>query len=90
MADEAPLSSAEIAEIIAEFIQRQLLADPEATVDLDDNLLTSGTVDSVGVVRLTAFLNERFQVTVPPQDLTPDNFRTVRVMADYLHGLMQA
>lgn len=56
-------------------------------IDAEDNLLTSGLVDSVGMMRLIADLEEELGVSVPPPDLVPENFRTVQVMARYLDGL---
>ncbi len=77
-----------IESLIVEFIQTELIDDAgRDAVDLDENLFTSGLLDSVGVVRLIAHMQTRLGVHVPPPDLVPDNFRTVRVMAAYLRGL---
>lgn len=59
-------------------------------IDLDESLLTGGFVDSVGNIGLIAHVRERLQVTVPPQDLVPDNFPTVRIMAAYMQGRQQS
>ncbi len=74
----------QIEALIVDFIQDGWGADDSAEIDLDENLLTSGLVDSVGIVRLIAHLKESLNVTVPPTDLVPNNFRTIRIMAAYL------
>ena len=55
-------------------------------MDPEDNLFTGGYVDSVGIMRLIAHLESTFAMKIPPPDLIPENFRTVRVMAAYLRG----
>ncbi len=62
---------------------------PPNDLDVEDNLLTSGLVDSIGMVRIIAQLEEQLGVTVPPPDLVPENFRTIRVMAVYMAGLVE-
>ena len=73
---------------IVALIARHAAIEP-SDVDVDDNLLTSGLVDSIGMVRIIARIEEQLGVTVPPPDLVPENFRTVRVMATYLAGLVE-
>ena len=79
MADAAPIER-----LIAAFIAEELMGNGEAIVDPDDNLFTGGYVDSVGIMRLIAHLEGAFAMKIPPPDLIPQNFRTVRVMAAYL------
>lgn len=80
-----------IESLIVEFIREELIdAEGRAAVDPDENLFTSGLLDSVGIVRLIAHVQTQLGVNVPPPDLIPDNFRTVRVMAAYLRGLKLA
>ena len=74
----------QIETLIVDFIRDELGETEIDDVGRDDSLLTSGLVDSVGIVRLIAHLEHRLGVTVPQTDLVPENFRTLRVMADYL------
>lgn len=78
--------AADVETLIADFIRHQLAGEPDLDIDPDENLLAGGLVDSVGIVRLIAHLKERLDVDVPPSDLVPQNFRTVRVMAAYMAG----
>jgi len=43
----------------------------------DDDLLASGIVDSHGVMEMVAFLEERYDITVGDDDLTPENFQSL-------------
>ncbi|HEU5319766.1 MAG TPA: acyl carrier protein [Methylomirabilota bacterium] len=43
----------------------------------DESLVERGVLDSLGIFELVAFLEERFGVRVPDEDITPENFRTI-------------
>lgn len=70
--------------LIVSFIADELSGSSTAAIDCDENLFTGGYVDSVGIMRLIAHLESRLQIRIPPADLIPENFRSVRVMAAYL------
>jgi acyl carrier protein len=55
-------------------------------LDTDDDLLESGIVDSMGVIELTSFLEEQFGLSVEPEDIVPDNFRSLGTMTRYVAG----
>ena len=53
---------------------------------LQDNasFLEEGIVDSTGVLELVMFVEDEFKVTVADEDITPDNFDSVSLLADYI------
>jgi acyl carrier protein len=55
-----------------------------ADVDAEDDLLASGIVDSMGVMEIIGFLEERFPVVVDDEDIVPENFRSLRTMTEYV------
>ena len=71
---------------IREFIQTQLLHEPEQPIDAQAPLLTTGILDSLGVMRLIAFLEERCHLQIPPEDVTLENFQTIQSITDYVNG----
>lgn len=72
-------------EVLTQFILQDLLKDGDRShLGADDNLLTSGLVDSVDIIRLINFIEQQFDVQVPPGDVTIENFLTINVIADYL------
>jgi acyl carrier protein len=73
--------------LIIDFIRQEILGTPEIDIDLDENLFTGGQIDSLGIMRLIAHLERSLEVKIPPTELVPDNFRTVRVMSNYLQQL---
>lgn len=90
VATQGATSTQDIEALVVTFIRDEMMGEPDLEVDLDENLLISGLVDSVGIVRLIAHLKDRLQVEVPPGDLVPENFRTIRVMAEYMVGRLGA
>lgn len=74
-------------EILTQYVAQELLAEPNGfDLSADDNLLLSGLIDSLGIVRLVAFIEEQFNVEVLPEDVTLDNFSTINVIAGYLQS----
>ena len=62
---------------LKEFIFNELVhtADEAAFSD-DDDLLEAG-LDSMGIMRLVLFIEEKFGVTLPDEEIEPDNIQTV-------------
>ena len=71
-------------EILTQYISQQLL-DGHENIDFEENLLTSGMIDSHGIMRLVAHIEETFGFQVSPIDITLENFRTITLIADYIH-----
>ena len=80
----------DLEKIIFEFVREQVLAAPDLELDPEENLFTSGHIDSLGIMRLIAHLEATLELKIPLRDRVPDNFRTVRVMATYLDGQRRA
>lgn len=78
-------------EVLIEYIQQQLLRGQSSIVlTQDDDLLGSGLVDSMGMMKLIAFIERHFEVSVPPQDMVIENFMSVRAIAQYLDNRNKA
>jgi acyl carrier protein len=55
-----------------------------SSVDVDDNLLAKGIIDSHGVMELVAFLEQRYGIAVGDEDLTPENFESVTRIDEFV------
>ncbi|MGD8212424.1 MAG: acyl carrier protein [Desulfobacterales bacterium] len=74
---------------LKQYMTKELLADQDdIDIQEDDNLLLSGLIDSLGIMRLITFIEQEFQVKVQPEDVTIENFSTIKIISDYLarHG----
>ncbi|MFK7959647.1 MAG: acyl carrier protein [Phycisphaerales bacterium] len=79
--------AAETADILVAYVRDELLGGKGPTdLEAGDDLLGSGLVDSLGVMRLIGFIEQRLGVTVPPADVTIDHFMTVERIVDYLES----
>ena len=75
--------STALAEALTRFIQDEIVLD-DVVVDGELDLLLTGAVDSLGVIRITHWMEETTGVVVDPGDVTLENFQTVDKMAAYL------
>lgn len=74
----------QIEDEIKRYICENLLFTPNGYPHADDaSFLETGTVDSVGVLELVLFVEQRF-VPVGDQDITPDNFDSVSNLAAFI------
>jgi acyl carrier protein len=68
-----------------DYISNNLLAEqPNGPIGLDENLLLNGSVDSLGVMQLVNFIEERFDITVGPGEVTLKNFKTINAMTTFI------
>jgi acyl carrier protein len=73
--------------VINDYISRELVQDP-ALLPLTDeaSLMESGILDSLSLLRLVVFLEERFGIMVGDADLLPENFSSVNAICAYLRA----
>ena len=73
--------------VINDYISRELVQD-RALLPLADetSLVESGILDSLSLLRLVVFLEERFGVMVGDADLLPENFASVNAICAYLRA----
>jgi acyl carrier protein len=51
-------------------------------LELDDDLLNQGIVDSMGILQVVNFMEEKFGVRISDEEITPENFRSLRVLSE--------
>lgn len=73
----------EIKDTLIQFIQNDLI-DDDQPISSDEDLLTTGLIDSVRVMRLVNFVGEAFSIEIPPEDMTIDHFISVDAISDYV------
>jgi acyl carrier protein len=71
-----------IEETLSAYIGKELAAGPKVDLGLDTNLV--GLLDSTGVVELTVWIESTFGFSVEIDDITPENFSTIRKLADWI------
>jgi len=72
---------------IIQYIEEELSNEEiDGGLEATEDLLGSGILDSLGMMKLIAFLEEEFQIKVLPEDMIIENFMTVGHVGDYLES----
>ncbi len=70
---------------IKKFLVDEFLPDVSPSeIDVQHDLLADGVIDSLGVLKLIAWLEDRFTLTVSDTELDPDNFRSVAAIDAFI------
>ena len=71
---------------ITQIIQQLARARRIAEVRPHDNLLAQGVVDSLAIVKLMLFLEERFPIRISDEDVVPENFRDIESLSRFVQS----
>lgn len=74
-----------VEELVRQYIAQNILFSNNGYPYADDaSFLDEGIIDSMNVLELVAFVEEKFGITVQDQDIVPDNFDSVGKLAAYV------
>lgn len=77
--------AAQIERVLLEHVRaRYVVGANENAFSSDEDLFASGRVDSMGVMEIISFVEDAFSVVVDDVDIVPENFRSVRAMAEFV------
>jgi acyl carrier protein len=68
---------------LTEFISDEVAQDDDP-IDESTDLLLTGQVDSLGVVRIVLWIEQSLGIEIDPLDVVLENFQTIGQMAAYL------
>lgn len=72
-------------EIIKEFISHELLhGSRETPLNDEDQLIELGIIDSLGIMTLLTFVEDRFSLQISGDDLIPENFGSIAAISDLI------
>ena len=75
---------------VKEFIITEVNPDLQlTTLDDDEPLIESGIVDSLGVLKIMAFLDEEFGVDLSSADIRLENFKDVKTICELVESAKQ-
>jgi acyl carrier protein len=73
--------------IITKFISEELLrGDGEVSLEPNASLISTGILDSLGLLKLLLFIEERFNLKVKDGEVHPSNFETVNHIAAFIEA----
>ena len=60
---------------------------PDVDFENTDGLIDDGILDSLDMVTLVTEINDRFDVSIPPEEIIPDNFNSVEAILELIERL---
>ena len=66
--------------ILAEYLSGTPIEELDSSYDLLDN----GVVDSLGLLQLIAWVEQRYQIPINEVEISPDNFRSVDAICHFM------
>jgi acyl carrier protein len=77
----------DIEQMVRAYIAENILFSDNGYPYPDDaSFLEEGIVDSMGIMELVMFVDEKFGITVEDEELVPDNFDSVSRLAAYIRS----
>lgn len=73
-----------IAEGLREFIVGHYPRAAEISVSVDDALLESGVIDSLGILQLVNFIEDSFGILIAEEDFDPENFTSITTISRFI------
>lgn len=71
-------------EEIINYIVSEISDEFTEDIDLDEDLLGNGIIDSIGMIKLISFLQETYKIEISSEDMTVENFMTVGHIMEYI------
>ena len=72
---------------IVNYITKELINEElDGELETDEDLLSTGLIDSLGMMKLVVFIENEFNVKIPPEDMIIENFMTIDHIVNYLEN----
>lgn len=68
---------------LIKFICSNFMVEPDE-FNLEESLVDQGVIDSIGLVEISAFMNREFGIEEFEENMTRENFGSVRKMVAYI------
>jgi acyl carrier protein len=76
-------------EMLEKYILTEVAVDRDKkSLEPDEDLLGSGIIDSMAVMKLVLLLEETFDIEVEDEDIVPENFQTLNSLVEYVEQKM--
>lgn len=80
-------TATELTQRITQYIMTDVAASPPATPPSPDfQLIEGGLLDSLGLFKVIAFVEEQFGVRIAPEEIVFENFSTINAIVNLVRG----
>lgn len=70
-------------------VEEILMGDKQTKIDPDQQLIESGILDSLSLLRFITFVEDQFGIMVDDVEVVPDNFQSINVARAFIEGKLQ-
>lgn len=70
--------------ILTDYIKNEIMRNRNAKLTEDQDLLSAGILDSLGILQLVGYIDQTFGIQVPDEDVVYDNFKSIGSLVSYL------
>jgi len=75
-----------VIEAVRRFLVEQEYIKRDELIDESESMLERGMIDSVGVLNLVTFLEDRYKIEIEDDDLMPENFDSLAAINNYVRN----
>ena len=79
----------EMKDIVLEYVIEEYLEDPDEEITYDTPLISGGIVDSFSMVSLKRFLENKYAISIPDEDASPEAFDSVNKIVDLVNRFLK-
>jgi acyl carrier protein len=72
--------------VLTDFVKQELAIGRSQPIRPEDDLLSTGVIDSLGLMQLVLFIDEKLGIKIPDEDVVIDNFKSIAALTGYLEG----
>lgn len=65
-------------------LENYLFTDDQSALKDEDSFLQQGIIDSTGILEVIYFLEDEFGITVPEEEMVPDNLDSVNNLVKFI------
>jgi acyl carrier protein len=77
-------------DMLEKFMVTEVAVDlGKKTLEPDEDLLGSGIIDSLGIMKLVVFMEDNLGIKVGDDEIIPENFQTLNDMVKFVEQKMQ-
>lgn len=75
---------------VRQFVIDNFVYSDSTQLSNEDSFLESGLVDSMGILTLVEFVKEKYGIPIEDEELVPENWDSVRRIANFVQARLQA
>jgi acyl carrier protein len=79
----------DIKQVVLKYVINEYVEDEDQEVTYDTPLISGGIVDSFSMVSLKRFLENKYKISLPDEEATPEAFDSVNKIVELVNRFMK-